>query len=173
MLQCRPAQEFSLGPRALKDALVSTDPALQQLYMSAFSPAERLFLAEAYSPQRTLFCTPFIHTAFDWLLSRPEAPEDFETFHAALLTRRRGPARKHIYLQPIGTRVGGACTPCPRGLGVHNRVKSWRACPGAIRTPLWRQGRELSTGCLPGPQAGPEIWCWGARDWGPPVQLRL
>nr|XP_019613135.1 PREDICTED: archaemetzincin-1 [Rhinolophus sinicus] len=106
MLQCRPAQEFSLGPRALKDALVSTDPALQQLYMSAFSPAERLFLAEAYSPQRTLFCTPFIYTAFDWLLSRPEAPEDFETFHAALLTRRRGPTRKHIYLQPIDLSEG-------------------------------------------------------------------
>ncbi|KAF6280417.1 archaelysin family metallopeptidase 1 [Rhinolophus ferrumequinum] len=106
MLQCRPAQEFSLGPRALKDALVSTDPALQQLYMSAFSPAERLFLAEAYSPQRTLFCTPFIHTAFDWLLSRPEAPEDFATFHAGLRTRRRVPARKHIYLQPIDLSEG-------------------------------------------------------------------
>lgn len=106
MLQCRPAQEFSLGPRALKDALVSTDPALQQLYASAFSPAERLFLAEAYRPQRTLFCTLLIHTAFDWLLSRPEAPEDFETFHAALLTRRRGPTRKYIYLQPIDLSEG-------------------------------------------------------------------
>lgn len=107
MLQCRLAQEFSFGPRALKDALVSTDPALQQLYASAFSPAERLFLAEAYRPQRTLFRAPLIHTAFDWLLSRPEAPEDFQTFHTALLTRRQGPTRKHIYLQPIGTRVGG------------------------------------------------------------------
>lgn len=119
MLQCRPAQEFSLGPRALKDALVSTDPALQQLYASAFSPAERLFLAEAYRPQRTLFCTLLIHTAFDWLLSRPEAPEDFETFHAALLTRRRGPTRKYIYLQPIGTRVGGLYPASQRAGGAH------------------------------------------------------
>ncbi|XP_032611662.1 archaemetzincin-1 isoform X2 [Hylobates moloch] len=101
MLQCRPAQEFSFGPRALKDALVSTDTALQQLYVSAFSPAERLFLAEAYNPQRTLFCTLLIRTAFDWLLSRPEAPEDFQTFHASLQHRKPRLARKHIYLQPI------------------------------------------------------------------------
>ncbi|KAF5918299.1 archaemetzincin-1 [Diceros bicornis minor] len=108
MLQCRPAQEFSFGPRALKDALVSTDPALQQLYVSTFSPAERLFLAEAYNPQRTLFCTLLIRTAFDWLLSRPEAPEDFETFHASLLPRKQSPARKHIYLQPIDLSEGAA-----------------------------------------------------------------
>ncbi|XP_033049677.1 archaemetzincin-1 [Trachypithecus francoisi] len=101
MLQCRHAQEFSFGPRALKDALVSTDTALQQLYVSAFSPAERLFLAEAYNPQRTLFCTLLIRTAFDWLLSRPEAPEDFQTFHASLQHRKPRLARKHIYLQPI------------------------------------------------------------------------
>ncbi|XP_045245698.2 archaemetzincin-1 isoform X2 [Macaca fascicularis] len=101
MLQCRHAQEFSFGPRALKDALVSTDAALQQLYVTAFSPAERLFLAEAYNPQRTLFCTLLIRTAFDWLLSRPEAPEDFQTFHASLQHRKPRLARKHIYLQPI------------------------------------------------------------------------
>ncbi|XP_053069642.1 archaemetzincin-1 isoform X3 [Acinonyx jubatus] len=101
MLQCRPAQEFSFGPRALKEALVSSDPTLRRLYASAFTPAERLFLSEAYNPQRTLFCTLLIHTAFDWLLSRPEAPEDFQTFHASLPPRRQSPARKHIYLQPI------------------------------------------------------------------------
>ncbi|XP_066199065.1 archaemetzincin-1 [Saccopteryx leptura] len=106
MLQCRPAQEFSLGPRALKDALVSTDPALRQLYASTFSPAERFFLAEAYNPRRTLFSAPLICTAFDWLLSRPEAPEDFETFQVALRTARQAPARKHIYLQPIGGSEG-------------------------------------------------------------------
>ncbi|XP_045669343.1 archaemetzincin-1 [Ursus americanus] len=108
MLQCRPAQEFSFGPRALKEALVSADPALQQLYVSTFSPAERLFLAEAYNPQRTLFCTLVIRTAFDWLLSRPEAPEDFQTFHASLPPRRQSPARKHIYLQPIDLSEGPA-----------------------------------------------------------------
>ncbi|EHH51979.1 archaelysin family metallopeptidase 1 [Macaca fascicularis] len=101
MLQCRHAQEFSFGPRALKDALVSTDAALQQLHVTAFSPAERLFLAEAYNPQRTLFCTLLIRTAFDWLLSRPEAPEDFQTFYASLQHRKPRLARKHIYLQPI------------------------------------------------------------------------
>ncbi|XP_008564952.1 PREDICTED: archaemetzincin-1 isoform X1 [Galeopterus variegatus] len=101
MLQCRRAEEFSFGPRALKDALVSTNAALQQLYVSAFSPAERLFLSEAYNPKRTLFCTLLIHTAFDWLLSYPEAPEDFETFHASLQHRKQSLARKHIYLQPI------------------------------------------------------------------------
>lgn len=107
MLQCRPAQEFCCGPRALKEALVSTDPALRERYVSSFTPAERLFLAEAYNPRRTLFCTLLIRTAFDWVLSRPEAPEDFQTFHASLPSRRQSPARKHIYLQPIGTRPGG------------------------------------------------------------------
>lgn len=120
MLQCRPAQEFSFGPRALKEALVSSDPALRRLYASAFTPAERLFLAEAYNPQRTLFCTLLIHTAFDWLLSRPEAPEDFQTFHASLPPRRQSPARKHIYLQPIGTRWGAAYpgAPGPQRVGI-------------------------------------------------------
>lgn len=118
MLQCRPAQEFSFGPRALKDALLSTDPALRQLYTSTFSPAERLFLAEAYNPRRTFFRTLLVHTAFDWLLSRPEAPEDFETFHAALAPRKQSLARKHIYLQPIGTRSPWA----PAGMGA---CSSW------------------------------------------------
>lgn len=102
MLQRRPAQELSFGPRALKDALLSRDVALQRLYATTFSPAERLFLAEAYSPRRMLFGTPLVCSAFDWPLSRPEAPEDFETFHAALGQRRPGLARRHIYLQPIG-----------------------------------------------------------------------
>lgn len=101
MVQCRPPQEFSFGPRALKDALISCDLALKQLYTSAFSPSERLFLSEAYNPHRTLFSTLLIHSAFDWLLSRPEAPEDFETFHASLQLRKQSLARKHIYLQPI------------------------------------------------------------------------
>lgn len=105
MLPCRPPQEFSFGPRALKDALISCDLALQQLYTSAFSPSERLFLSEAYNPHRTLFSTLLIHSAFDWLLSRPEAPEDFETFHASLQLRKQSLARKHIYLQPIGMRT--------------------------------------------------------------------
>ncbi|XP_010641114.1 archaemetzincin-1 isoform X4 [Fukomys damarensis] len=101
MLPCRPAQEFSFGPRMLRDALVSSDTVLQQCYAAAFSLAERLFLAEAYNPQRTLFHPLLIYSAFDWLLSRPEAPEDFATFHAALPHRSQSLARKHIYLQPI------------------------------------------------------------------------
>ncbi|XP_037669644.1 archaemetzincin-1 isoform X2 [Choloepus didactylus] len=106
MLQCRHAEELSFGPRALKDALVSGDAALQRLYASAFSPAERLFLAEAYNPQRTLFGTPQICSAFDWLLSRPEPPEDFQTFHDALVPRKQGQGPRHIYLQPIDAREG-------------------------------------------------------------------
>uniref|UniRef100_A0A669Q9B0 Archaelysin family metallopeptidase 1 n=1 Tax=Phasianus colchicus TaxID=9054 RepID=A0A669Q9B0_PHACC len=90
------------GPRALKDALISTNPALQELYAKAFSRAEKLFLSEAYNPQRTLFCTLLIRTAFDWLLSHPDAPEDFETFYHAMLRRKQSFCRKHIYLQPIG-----------------------------------------------------------------------
>uniref|UniRef100_A0A8C6RR12 Archaelysin family metallopeptidase 1 n=1 Tax=Nannospalax galili TaxID=1026970 RepID=A0A8C6RR12_NANGA len=111
MLQCKPPQEFSFGPRALKDALVSRDTALQQLYTSAFSPAERLFLSEAYNPHRTLFSTLLIHSAFDWLLSRPEAPEDFQTFHTSLQLRKQSLVRKHIYLQPIDLSEGLAGCP--------------------------------------------------------------
>lgn len=106
MLQCRHAEEFSFGPRALKDALISTDPRLQELYAKAFSRAEKLFLAEAYNPHRTLFCGLFIRTAFDWLLSHPDAPEDFETFYYSLLRRKQRFYRKHIYLQPIGKVAG-------------------------------------------------------------------
>lgn len=133
MLQCRPAEEFSFGPRALKDALLSTDPALRQLYTATFSPAERLFLAEAYNPQRTLFGTLLIRTAFDWLLSRPEAPEDFQTFHAALLPRKQSLARKHIYLQPIGTCACGYLQP----LGTCGRFLTGLLAPTLGRCPGW------------------------------------
>ncbi|XP_006859937.1 PREDICTED: archaemetzincin-1 [Chrysochloris asiatica] len=111
MLQCRPAQEFSFGPRALKDALLSTDVALRQLYTTAFSPAERLFLAEAYNPQGTLFYSLRIRTASDWLLSRPEAPEAFQDFYQSLLGRKQSPGRKHIYLQPIDLSEGSVGRP--------------------------------------------------------------
>uniref|UniRef100_A0A8D0E551 Archaelysin family metallopeptidase 1 n=1 Tax=Salvator merianae TaxID=96440 RepID=A0A8D0E551_SALMN len=118
MLQCRHAQEFSFGPRALKDALISTDPALQELYARAFSRAEKLFLSEAYNPRRTLFCSLFIRTAFDWLLSHPDAPEDFETFYYSLLRRKQRLYRKHIYLQPIDLSEG------PAGLSLLDSLRS-------------------------------------------------
>ncbi|KAM7143444.1 archaemetzincin-1 isoform 2-T5 [Molossus nigricans] len=156
MLQCRPAQEFSLGPRALKDALVSTDPALRQLYVATFCPAERLFLAEAYNPRRTLFCTPLIYTAFDWLLSRPEAPEDFETFQAALLTRRQAPGRRHIYLQPIDVKegpVGGAL------------LDSLRSCTEAFFL-------GLQVRCLPSVAAASIRCCWRPSQDSDGRQLR-
>lgn len=158
MLQCRPAQEFSFGPRALKDALVSTDPALQRLYASAFSPAERLFLAEAYNPQRTLFRTLRIRTAFDWLLSRPEAPEDFQTFHGSLPPRKQSPARKHIYLQPIGTRGWwGEGVVAPWGRQVGHELHGGH--PGAIRTPQRDEDLNSAQGgvSVPAPQARPEM----------------
>ncbi|XP_030068418.1 archaemetzincin-1 [Microcaecilia unicolor] len=101
MLQCRQAQEFSFGPRALKDALISTNPALQELYTKTFSSSEKLFLSEAYNPHRTFFCTLLIRTAFDWIISHPDAPEDFETFYHSLLLKKQKCYRKHIYLQPI------------------------------------------------------------------------
>ncbi|NWI71715.1 AMZ1 protein, partial [Todus mexicanus] len=118
MLQCKHAQEFSFGPRALKDALISTNPALQELYAKAFSRAEKLFLSEAYNPQRTLFCTLLIRTAFDWLLSHPDAPEDFETFYHAMLRRKQNFYRKHIYLQPIDLIEG------PAGLSLLDSLQS-------------------------------------------------
>ncbi|XP_055565890.1 archaemetzincin-1 isoform X2 [Falco cherrug] len=118
MLQCKHAQEFSFGPRALKDALISTNPALQELYAKAFSRAEKLFLSEAYNPQRTLFCTLLIRTAFDWLLSHPDAPEDFETFYHAMLRRKQNFYRKHIYLQPIDLIDG------PAGLSLLDSLQS-------------------------------------------------
>ncbi|XP_014466245.1 archaemetzincin-1 [Alligator mississippiensis] len=108
MLQCRHAQEFSFGPRALKDALISTNPALQELYTKAFSSAEKLFLSEAYNPQRTIFCTLLIRTAFDWILSHPDAPEDFETFYHSMMRRKQSFYRKHIYLQPIDLTEGSS-----------------------------------------------------------------
>ncbi|KAM3827224.1 archaemetzincin-1 [Vipera latastei] len=118
MLQCRHAEEFSFGPRALKDALISTDPALRELYAKAFSSTEKLFLSEAYNPRRTLFCSLFIRTAFDWLLSHPDAPEDFETFYYALLKKKQRFCRKHIYLQPIDLSEG------PVGLSLLDSLRS-------------------------------------------------
>ncbi|MBN3271551.1 AMZ1 protein, partial [Polyodon spathula] len=96
MLQHRHGEEFYLGPRALKEALVSTKPCLKELYDSTFCSAEKCFLSEAYNPNTLL-----IRTAFDWLVSRPEAPEDFETFYSSTCRRPCSSYRKTAYLQPI------------------------------------------------------------------------
>uniref|UniRef100_A0A6I8NNW3 Archaelysin family metallopeptidase 1 n=1 Tax=Ornithorhynchus anatinus TaxID=9258 RepID=A0A6I8NNW3_ORNAN len=149
MLQCRHAQEFSFGPRALKDALISTDPALQDLYAKAFSKTERLFLSEAYNPQRTLFCTLLIRTAFDWLLSHPDAPEDFETFYYSSLRRKQSVFRKHIYLQPIdlsegplGSSLLGCLRSCVESffLGLH--VKCLPSIPVSSIPCCFRHNRD-------------------------------
>lgn len=123
MLQCRPAQEFSFGPRALKDALVSWT---QTCSGSTRPPSPRPSGSSWPRPTapRSLFCTLLIHTAFDWLLSRPEASEDFETFHVAQLARRPAPGWKHIYLQPMGKGLGH--TPASqRAGGKPHRAGSW------------------------------------------------
>ncbi|XP_038619120.1 LOW QUALITY PROTEIN: archaemetzincin-1 [Tachyglossus aculeatus] len=149
MLQCRHAQEFSFGPRALKDALISTNPALQDLYAKAFSKTERLFLSEAYNPQRTLFCTLLIRTAFDWLLSHPDAPEDFETFYYSSLRRKQSVFRKHIYLQPIdlsegplGSSLLGCLRSCVESffLGLH--VKCLPSIPVSSIPCCFRHNRD-------------------------------
>ncbi|XP_033907862.3 archaemetzincin-1-like [Acipenser ruthenus] len=101
MLHHRHGEEFYLGPRALKEALVSTNPCLKELYDSTFCTAEKHFLSEAYNPNRMLFQTLQIRTAFDWLVSRPEAPEDFETFYSSTCRRPCSSYRKTVYLQPI------------------------------------------------------------------------
>ncbi|XP_066545245.1 archaemetzincin-1 [Amia ocellicauda] len=107
MLQLRRGQEYCVGPRALREALVSRDEALRALYGRSFSSTERLFLSEAYNPARALFRTLLIRTAFDWLVSRPEAPEDFESFYSAARWQHCASYRKTIYLQPIDVAAEG------------------------------------------------------------------
>ncbi|XP_075383716.1 archaemetzincin-1 isoform X2 [Tenrec ecaudatus] len=155
MLQCRPAQEFSFGPRVLKDALVSSDVALGQLYASTFSPVERLFLAEAYNPHGTLFHPLRIHTASDWLLSRPEPPEDFQTFYQSLQGRKLNPRRRHIFLQPID--LGEGPVACP----LLDNVRSY--------TEAFFPGLRVT--CLPLVSA-PPIHC-SSRPWRDAGQLQF
>ncbi|KAJ8372850.1 hypothetical protein AAFF_G00276230 [Aldrovandia affinis] len=101
MLQHRHVQEFCLGSQALKEALISRNASLKDLYVSRYSHAERRFLSEAYNPNRMLFESLLIRTAFDWLVSRPEEPQDFESFYNSTRWRQCDPYRKKIYLQPI------------------------------------------------------------------------
>ncbi|XP_062999105.1 archaemetzincin-1 [Elgaria multicarinata webbii] len=155
MLQCRHAQEFSFGPRALKDALISTNPALQELYAKAFSSAEKLFLSEAYNPHRTLFCGLFIRTAFDWLLSHPDAPEDFETFYYSLLRRKQRFCRKHIYLQPIDLSEG------PVGSSLLNSLRS------CVESFFW----GLRVKCLPSISVSSIHCCYRHNQDSDRVQL--
>ncbi|XP_043945711.1 archaemetzincin-1 isoform X2 [Protopterus annectens] len=102
MLQCRPSEEFTFGPRALKEALISNNPILKDIYNNTFTNTEKHFLSEAYNQQHTLFKPVLIRTAFDWFLSCPEAPEDFESFYKAKEERKVRLSKKNIYLQPIG-----------------------------------------------------------------------
>nr|XP_015216089.1 PREDICTED: archaemetzincin-1 isoform X5 [Lepisosteus oculatus] len=101
MLQHKQGQEFCFGPQALKEALISTNAHLKDLYASTFSTAEKCFLSEAYNPNRIVFQTLLIRTAFDWLISRPEAPEDFESFYNSARWRQCTTYKRTIYIQPI------------------------------------------------------------------------
>ncbi|KAJ8364031.1 hypothetical protein SKAU_G00128620 [Synaphobranchus kaupii] len=101
MLQHRHVQEFCLGSQALKEALISSNVSLMDLYTCTYSHAERHFLSEAYNPNRVLFQTLLIRTPFDWIVSRPEEPQDFESFYNSTRWRQCNSKRKKIYLQPI------------------------------------------------------------------------
>ncbi|XP_036388149.1 archaemetzincin-1-like [Megalops cyprinoides] len=101
MLQHRHVQEFCLGSQALKEALISNNASLKDLYARTYSQAERLFLSEAYNPDRVLFQTLLIRTAFDWIVSHPEEPQDFESFYNSTQWHHCSSYRKKIYLQPI------------------------------------------------------------------------
>ncbi|KAG5854533.1 hypothetical protein ANANG_G00038820 [Anguilla anguilla] len=101
MLQHRHVQEFCLGPPALKEALISSNAFLKDLYSCTYSHSERLFLSEAYNPNRVLFQTLLIRTPFDWIVSHPEEPQDFESFYNSTQWHQCNSSRKKIYLQPI------------------------------------------------------------------------
>ncbi|XP_061083278.1 archaemetzincin-1-like isoform X2 [Conger conger] len=101
MLQHRHVQEFCVGPHTLKEALISSNASLRDLYTCTYSCAERHFFSEAYNPNRVLFQTLLIRTPFDWIVSRPEEPQDFESFYNSTRRHQCNSRRKKIYLQPI------------------------------------------------------------------------
>lgn len=85
----------------LKTALISENPRLVSQY-EKLDAGERRLLNEAFKPDHDLFGPITLHSQSDWIISHPEAPQDFEQFFSDPYRKAPSPDKRSIYIQCIG-----------------------------------------------------------------------
>ncbi|XP_042112447.1 archaemetzincin-2 isoform X1 [Ovis aries] len=85
----------------LKTALISKNPELVKQY-EQLDPREQRLLNEAFRPGSDLFGPITLHSPSDWIISHPEAPQDFEEFFSDLHRKSPSSGKQTIYIQCIG-----------------------------------------------------------------------
>ncbi|XP_026903697.1 archaemetzincin-2 isoform X1 [Acinonyx jubatus] len=88
--------------RTLKTALISENPRLVSQY-EKLDAGERRLLNEAFKPDHDLFGPITLHSQSDWIISHPEAPQDFEQFFSDPYRKAPSPDKRSIYIQCIGS----------------------------------------------------------------------
>ncbi|XP_053563703.1 archaemetzincin-2 isoform X2 [Bombina bombina] len=89
------------SPDTLRDALITTERPLKELY-EKYSPAEKQLLSEAFRPSSSLFSPIIIESSDDWIPSHPESAETFQKFYHKPQRCVPTAKRKTIYVQTIG-----------------------------------------------------------------------
>uniref|UniRef100_A0A8B9Y533 Archaemetzincin-2 n=1 Tax=Bos mutus grunniens TaxID=30521 RepID=A0A8B9Y533_BOSMU len=94
-------QTVGHSEHTLKTALISKNPELVKQY-EQLDPGEQRLLNEAFRPHSDLFGPITLHSPSDWIISHPEAPQDFEQFFSNLHRKSPSPGKQTIYIQCIG-----------------------------------------------------------------------
>uniref|UniRef100_A0AAA9SZR1 Archaemetzincin-2 n=2 Tax=Bos TaxID=9903 RepID=A0AAA9SZR1_BOVIN len=94
-------QTVGHSEHTLKTALISKNPELVKQY-EQLDPGEQRLLNEAFRPRSDLFGPITLHSPSDWIISHPEAPQDFEQFFSNLHRKSPSPGKQTIYIQCIG-----------------------------------------------------------------------
>lgn len=88
--------------QTLKTALISKNPALVSQY-EKLDAREQQLMNEAFQPTRDLFGPITLYSQSDWIVSHPEAPQDFEQFFNNPYRRIPSPEQHSIYILAIGS----------------------------------------------------------------------
>uniref|UniRef100_A0A8P0T473 Archaemetzincin-2 n=1 Tax=Canis lupus familiaris TaxID=9615 RepID=A0A8P0T473_CANLF len=87
--------------QTLKTALISKNPTLVSQY-EKLDAGERRLLNKAFKADNDLFGPITLHSESDWIISHPEAPQDFEQFFSDPYRKAPSPEKRSIYIQCIG-----------------------------------------------------------------------
>ncbi|XP_075850811.1 archaemetzincin-2 isoform X2 [Microcebus murinus] len=94
-------QTIQHSEQTLKTALISKNPVLVSQYEKLDAGEQRL-MNEAFRPTSGLFGPITLHSQSDWIISHPEAPQDFEEFFSDPYRKTPSPEKHSIYIQSIG-----------------------------------------------------------------------
>ncbi|XP_069849240.1 archaemetzincin-2 [Dipodomys merriami] len=93
---------FRHSEQTLKTALISKNPVLVSQYEKLDAGEQRL-MNEAFQPTSDLFKPITFQSQSDWIISHPEAPQDFEQFFSDAYRKTPTPEKHTIYIQSIGS----------------------------------------------------------------------